>query len=147
VGYGLYLLHGAAIVPRWIVPAALPAGASASTVIRGLGPFDTPVESHGISAGTQSLAADGPRLTTFMRQIERQQGRSRILLGIDTSVLAAPYIMVSGREVLPIGGYLGGVLPLLAVVHVAHPGLCLVHILADFRVQPAHYFQLLRLET
>jgi hypothetical protein len=150
VGYGLYLLHGAAIVPRWIVPAALlafaaaapllapgparsgrllvpvlacasvpvlPGGASASTVIRGLGPFDTPFESHGISAGTQSLAADWPRLTTFMRQIEQQQGRSRILLGIDTSVLAAPYIMVSGREVLPIGGYLGGVpAPSLAAV-------------------------------
>jgi 4-amino-4-deoxy-L-arabinose transferase-like glycosyltransferase len=147
VGYGLYLLHGAAVVPGWIVPAALaafavaalallwaqelaprlgrrgrlvipvlacasvlvlPASASASTVVRGLGPFDTPFESHQISTATQSFAASWPRLITAVRRIEFQQGGFRILFGTDTSVLAAPYILASGREVLPIGGYLGG---------------------------------------
>jgi 4-amino-4-deoxy-L-arabinose transferase-like glycosyltransferase len=150
VGYGLYLLHGAALVPRWILPAALlafaatallmapgpgqrgrlavpalacasalvlPASASVGTVARGLGPFDAPFESRQVSAVTQSLAADWTRLTTFMRWIEQQQGRSRIPLGVDTSVMAAPYILVSGREVQPIGGYLGGVpVPTLAAV-------------------------------
>jgi len=150
VGYGLYLVDGAALVPRWILPAALlafaaaallmapgpasrgrlvvpvlacasvlvlPASASVGTVARGLGPFDTPFESRQVSAFTQSLAADWTRLTTFMRRIEQQQGRSRIPLGIDTSALAAPYILVSGREVLPIGGYLGGLpVPTLATL-------------------------------
>jgi hypothetical protein len=52
-----------------------------------------------------------------MQQLESGQGRFRILLGVDTSALAAPYIMVSGREVLPIGGYPGGVpVPSLAAV-------------------------------
>jgi hypothetical protein len=147
VGYGLYLLHGAAVVPAWIVPTALaifavaaglllltpslqvrlgtrgrplipvlacaslialPASASASTVVRGLGPFDTPFESRQISAATTSFATNWPQFTRFMQQIERQQGGFRILLGTDTSGLAAPYILASGREVLPIGGYLGG---------------------------------------
>jgi len=155
VGYGLYLLRGAAVVPGWIVPAALaafaaaaavllaprlapgpgghgrlavpvlacacvfvlPASASASTVIRGLGPFDTPFESGKISAVTQAGAASGARLTRFMHQIELQQGGIRILFGTDTSALAAPYILASGREVLPIGGYLGGApAPTLAAV-------------------------------
>jgi 4-amino-4-deoxy-L-arabinose transferase-like glycosyltransferase len=146
VGYGLYLLDGAAVVPGWIVPAALaafavaaalllvprlapgpeergrlvipvlacasalvlPASASATTVVRGLGPFDTPFESRQLSAATQSFAASWPRLISFVKRLEAQQGAVPILFGTDTSVLAAPYILASGREVLPIGGYLGG---------------------------------------
>jgi 4-amino-4-deoxy-L-arabinose transferase-like glycosyltransferase len=142
VAYGLYLLHGAAVVPGWIMPAALavfavtaaalllapargrrwhmvvpllacasvlvlPASAAASTVVRGLGPFDTPFETRQVSALTQSFAPRFARLVAFMQVIERQQGGSRILLGVDTSLLAAPYILASGREVQPIGGYLG----------------------------------------
>lgn len=145
--YGLYLLHGAALVPAWIGPAALvifavaagllllapslqdrldtrgrllipvlacvsvialPASASASSVARGLGPFDTPFESPQSSAGTLSFAARWPLLVRAVQRIELQQGRFRILFGTDTSGLAAPYILASGREVLPIGGYLGG---------------------------------------
>ena len=147
VGYGMYLLHGAAVVPGWIVPTALvafavtalallwaeelargpgrrgrlvipvvacasvlvlPASASATTVIRGLGPFDTPFESRLISTATQSFAATWPRLTAAVQRMEQQQAGFPILFGTDTSVLAAPYILASGREVLPIGGYLGG---------------------------------------
>jgi 4-amino-4-deoxy-L-arabinose transferase-like glycosyltransferase len=147
VGYGLYLLHGAAVVPGWLVPTALaalafvaytlllapwltpgsggrwrlvipvvacasvlvlPASASATTVIRGLGPFDTPFESHEISTATQSFAANWPRLTAAVQRLEQQQAGFPILFGTDTSILAAPYILASGHEVLPIGGYLGG---------------------------------------
>lgn len=145
-GYGLYLLHGVAVVPGWLVPAALaafavaaalllaprlapgpgrrgrlvipalacasvlvlPASASASTVIRGLGPFDTPFESRQISTVTQHVAASWAQFTIFVQQLELQQHGFRILFGTDTSGLAAPYILASGREVLPIGGYLGG---------------------------------------
>jgi 4-amino-4-deoxy-L-arabinose transferase-like glycosyltransferase len=147
VGYGLYLLHGATVVPVWIVPTALallvvaagllvlapwlqaepgprgrllvpvlacacllvlPAGASASVVMRGLGPFDTPFESHRISTATQAGAANWARITMITQRFELQQPGIRILFGTDTSGQAAPFILASGREVLPIGGYLGG---------------------------------------
>jgi hypothetical protein len=147
VGYGLYLLHGAAAVPVWVAPAALavfvivagllvlvpwlqarpgprgrlfvpvlacvsllllPAAASASSVARGLGPFDTPFESLRISTRAQAGAATRAQFGRIVQGLELQQRGSRFLLGTDTSALAAPYILASGREVLPIGGYLGG---------------------------------------
>jgi 4-amino-4-deoxy-L-arabinose transferase-like glycosyltransferase len=146
VGYGLYLLHGAAVVPTWIIPTALavfaaaallllaprlaarleargrlvvpvlacasllvlPASTSASTVVRGLGPFDIPFESRQISTTTGANAANWAQFTSFVQRIEQQEYGSRILFGTDTSAIAAPYILASGLEVLPIGGYLGG---------------------------------------
>jgi 4-amino-4-deoxy-L-arabinose transferase-like glycosyltransferase len=155
VGYGLYLLQGAAVVPAWVVPVtlvilvvaallllapalqerlgtrgrllipvlacasviALPASASASVVARGLGPFDTPFESNQISEGTTAFARNWPTLTRFAQAIGQQEGGHSILFGTDTSAEAAPYILASGQEVLPIGGYLGGVpAPTLAEV-------------------------------
>jgi 4-amino-4-deoxy-L-arabinose transferase-like glycosyltransferase len=114
---GLLLL--APSLPRWfgdrgrlLIPVlacasliALPASASASTVARGLGPFDTPFESQQISAGTQSEARNRAQVAMFVQRLEQDQ--FPILLGTDTSGLAAPYILASGREVLPIGGYFG----------------------------------------
>jgi 4-amino-4-deoxy-L-arabinose transferase-like glycosyltransferase len=147
VGYGLYLLHGAADVPAWIVPAALaifviaagllalapwlqaepgprgrlfipllacvsllalPAIASVSAVAQAMGPFDTPFESHQISTAIRAGATSWERFTRIAQGLELQQRGVRILLGTDTSALAAPYILASGREALPIGGYLGG---------------------------------------
>lgn len=97
---------------------ALPASASASVVIRGLGPFDSPFESPTASAHTSAFAASWPSLTRFVQQLERSQGGgSRALFGTDTSGIASQYILASGREVLPIGGYLGGAAaPTLATV-------------------------------
>ena len=148
VGYGLYLLHGAALVPVWVAPTALaifvvaagllllapwlqaspgprgrlvipvvacasvlalPASASASSVARGLGPFDTPFESGQVSTVTQSFARTWPRLSASLQRIAQRHSGVRILFGTDTSGLAAPWILATGREVLPIGGYLGGV--------------------------------------
>jgi len=151
-GYGLYLLHGAAVVPAWITPTALvifvvaaallllaparqevlqarlgrygrllvpaaacaslialPASASATVVARGLGPFDNPFESSQVSEGTTAFARNWPPLTRFVQAIGQQEGGHGILFGTDTSAQAAPYILASGQEVLPIGGYLGGV--------------------------------------
>ena len=155
LGYGLYLLHGAAVVPAWVVPAAvavfvvaagllllagslerlgtrgsllvpvlacasliaLPACASVSTVIRGLGPFDSPFESVQVSTATSSFATNWPHLVQTVQQLERQPGAPAYLFGTDTSALAAPFILASGREVLPIGGYLGGApVPTLATL-------------------------------
>jgi 4-amino-4-deoxy-L-arabinose transferase-like glycosyltransferase len=87
----------------------LPAATSADCVARGLGPFDTPFESAKIASLTQQLAASAPRLTETVQRMELATPPSSALFGTDTSSLAQSYILFSGREVLPIGGYLGNV--------------------------------------
>jgi len=142
--YGVYLLHGAAVVPGWLWAAALgvlvlsalvmlvrtaagivlaaaallliSATASVTVVVRGLGPFDTPFESDQISNVTQALPRNEAALSAHMQQIA-QTSRTRYLFGVDTSGLAAAGILFSGDEILPIGGYYGGVpAPSLATI-------------------------------
>jgi hypothetical protein len=151
-GYGLYLLHGATVVPAAIAPTALavlaiaavmallgprlggtgrllipalafvsllvlPASASVSSVIRGLGPFDNPFESYRISGIHGSGAAGAVRVASYMQRTALGERMPPIVLAIDTSAIAAPYILYSGLEVLPIGGYLGGApVPTLAAL-------------------------------
>jgi len=87
----------------------LPAAASVSCVIRGLGPFDTPFESTKTAHNNQALAANAPALTRAVQRLELRTPPGDALFGTDTSGLAANDILYSGREVLPIGGYLGNV--------------------------------------
>jgi 4-amino-4-deoxy-L-arabinose transferase-like glycosyltransferase len=87
----------------------LPAAASVSSVTGELGPFDTPFESPKTAHNNQALAAAAPALTRAVQRIELQTPPGDALLGTDTSGLAQDYILYSGREVLPIGGYLGNV--------------------------------------
>src|SRR6516162_10218956 len=87
----------------------LPAAASVSSVVRGLGPFDIPFEPPQIAHNNQALAAAGPALTRAVQRIELQTPPGDALFGTDTSGLAQSYILYSGREVLPIGGFLGNV--------------------------------------
>ena len=87
----------------------LPAAASVSCVIRGLGPFDTPFESPETAHNNQALAAAAPALTRAAQRLELQTPPADALFGTDTSGLAENYILYSGREVLPIGGFLGNV--------------------------------------
>jgi 4-amino-4-deoxy-L-arabinose transferase-like glycosyltransferase len=87
----------------------LPAAASVSCVIRGLGPFDTPFESSQTAHNNQALAAAAPAIIRQAQRLELQTPSGDALFGADTSGLATDYILYSGREVLPIGGYLGNV--------------------------------------
>jgi 4-amino-4-deoxy-L-arabinose transferase-like glycosyltransferase len=87
----------------------LPAAASVSCVTGGLGPFDTPFESSQTAHRNQALAAAGPALARAAQRLELQTPPADALFGTDTSGLAENYILYSGREVLPIGGYLGNV--------------------------------------
>jgi 4-amino-4-deoxy-L-arabinose transferase-like glycosyltransferase len=87
----------------------LPVAASVSCVIRGLGPFDTPFESPETAQHSHALAAATPFITRTVQQTELQRPPADALFGADTSGLAADDILYSGREVLPIGGYLGNV--------------------------------------
>jgi hypothetical protein len=86
-----------------------------SCVIRELGPFDTPFESSRTAHNSQFLAENASTLTANVQRLELQTPPGDALFGADTSGLAQNYILYSGREVLPIGGYLGNVpVPTLA---------------------------------
>ena len=87
----------------------LPVAASVSCVIRGLGPFDTPFESSKTAHNNQALAAAAPALTRVVQRIALHTPPADALFGTDTSGLAQNFILYSGREVLPIGGFLGNV--------------------------------------
>src|SRR5258707_8237683 len=85
----------------------LPAAASVSCVIRGLGPFDPPFESSKTAHNNQALATAAPALTRAVQRLELETPPADALFGTDTSGLAQNYILYSGREVLPIGGHPG----------------------------------------
>jgi 4-amino-4-deoxy-L-arabinose transferase-like glycosyltransferase len=101
--------HLAQVASAGAAVLLLPVAASASCVIRGLGPFDTPFESSQTAHNSQALAAGRAALTQAVQRIELQTAPGDALFGTDTSGLAQNYILYSGREVLPIGGYLGNV--------------------------------------
>jgi hypothetical protein len=79
-------------------------------VTSGLGPFDTPFEPISVTLVTQTayhrgqLAAD---LAVRTADSAPPAFHTPILFLIDTSAVAAPYILVSGREVLGVGGFTG----------------------------------------
>jgi len=101
--------HLTAVVFAGAAALLLPAAASVSGVIGGLGPFDTPFESTRTAHDNQALAAAAPALTRAVQRAELQTPPGDALFGTDTSGLAQSYILYSGREVLPIGGFLGNV--------------------------------------
>jgi 4-amino-4-deoxy-L-arabinose transferase-like glycosyltransferase len=86
----------------------LPGVASALMVVRGLGPFASPYQPA--SATISRASAEHTRLLDqqAMEQLSATYNTS-IALATDSSILAAPFILATGREVLPIGGFQGGV--------------------------------------
>jgi 4-amino-4-deoxy-L-arabinose transferase-like glycosyltransferase len=101
--------HLTAVAVAGAAVLLLPAAASVSCVIRGLGPFDTPYEPSKIAHDNQAQAADAPALSQALHRLELQAQPGTALFGTDTTGAAAAYILYSGREVLTIGGYLGNV--------------------------------------
>ena len=78
-----------------------------------LGPF----EPSATARDNQELAAAAPVLTGAVRRQELRTPSGGALFGTDTSGLAQSYILYSGRDVLPIGGFLGNVpVPALATL-------------------------------
>ena len=86
----------------------LPVSASVLMVTRGLGPFAAPFEP---ASATESRAAAKRTLALSARIVELvgESYPSPIAFAIDTSNLAAPYILATGSEILPIGGFEGGI--------------------------------------
>jgi 4-amino-4-deoxy-L-arabinose transferase-like glycosyltransferase len=87
----------------------LPAAASVTSVVQGLGPFDSPFESSKTARNNQLLATAGPAYAQAAQQAALERPPGDALFAVDTSGLAQNYILYSGLEVLPIGGYLGNV--------------------------------------
>jgi 4-amino-4-deoxy-L-arabinose transferase-like glycosyltransferase len=86
----------------------IPAVASALIVTRSLGPFAAPFESPSASESTaQARAADAANAQLAAEMSATY--RTPIVFAIDSSRLAAPFILATGEEILPIGGYEGGV--------------------------------------
>ncbi|HWY89839.1 MAG TPA: glycosyltransferase family 39 protein [Solirubrobacteraceae bacterium] len=86
----------------------LPAVASVLIVTRGLGPFAAPYEPA--SATVSRAAAQHTRAldAQVVEQLSSAYSTS-IPLATDSSILAAPFILATGQEILPIGGFQGGV--------------------------------------
>jgi 4-amino-4-deoxy-L-arabinose transferase-like glycosyltransferase len=86
----------------------LPTIASVSMVTRGLGPFAAPYEP---ASATESRAEAKHANDVSARILNAVSSayEASWAFAIDTSQLAAPYIQATGREVLPIGGFEGGI--------------------------------------
>jgi 4-amino-4-deoxy-L-arabinose transferase-like glycosyltransferase len=84
-----------------------PAVASATSVTRVLGPFDSPFEPHSVTLVTQDLSRTLPEHIASGKRLRALDQPLR--LSTETSGLAANDILFSGREVLPIGGFTGAV--------------------------------------
>jgi 4-amino-4-deoxy-L-arabinose transferase-like glycosyltransferase len=86
----------------------LPGVAAALMVTRGLGPFAAPYEPA--SATVSRARAQRTRIADeqVMDQLASTYN-TPITLAADSSILAAPFILTTGSEVLPIGGFQGGI--------------------------------------
>ncbi len=86
----------------------LPGVAAALMVTRGLGPFAAPYEPA--SATISRALAQRTRIADE-RVVDQLAStyNTPIALATDSSILAAPFILATGSEVLPIGGFQGGI--------------------------------------
>jgi 4-amino-4-deoxy-L-arabinose transferase-like glycosyltransferase len=86
----------------------LPGVAATLMVVRGLGPFAAPYEP---SSATISRAEAKRTRLLDERVVEELSSiyATPMPMATDSSILAAPYILATGREILPIGGFQGGI--------------------------------------
>ena len=102
----------AGIVVTFIFACALPLTAVTALLVttRALGPFATPYEPARLIATASHFSAqrEGDAYRSLVDRFLSTY-RTPVALGADTSALAAPFIYYTGAEVLPIGGYDGGV--------------------------------------
>jgi 4-amino-4-deoxy-L-arabinose transferase-like glycosyltransferase len=85
----------------------LPGVAAALIVTRGLGPFAAPYQPASASPSRASALQARLRDERIVAELSSTYG-TPIPFATDSSILAAPYILASGREILPIGGFQGG---------------------------------------
>jgi 4-amino-4-deoxy-L-arabinose transferase-like glycosyltransferase len=86
----------------------LPAVASVLMVIRGLGPFAAPFEPSSATISRAQAARTRQLDEQVVEELTSTYG-TPMAMATDSSILAAPYILATGREILPIGGFQGGI--------------------------------------
>jgi 4-amino-4-deoxy-L-arabinose transferase-like glycosyltransferase len=86
----------------------IPAVASALMVTRGLGPFAAPFEPASATVSRADARKSRAQAATAIEEIASGY-ETTVPLVTDSSIIAAPYILATGREILPIGGYQGGI--------------------------------------
>ncbi len=84
-----------------------PTVGSATVASNRLGPFDTPFQPHAVTAGVRAFFGVFTATERLVPSLEQARRGAPYLMATQTSALAAPFIYVSGQEVLPIGGYTG----------------------------------------
>ena len=102
--------RGSGAAPIALVAVAIlvvPVAASASVVFSGLGPFETPFEPAQTTRHATQFFGAGFEVSQALAALEAGNRGKPYLMATQTSVLAAPFIYASGREVLPIGGFTG----------------------------------------
>jgi len=105
-------LASLALVAGTLALLLVPAVASATVVSDGLGPFDTPFQPASVTVKTQTDVRRGQdRAAVVARELAQlaRSTRTPIMFLTDTSIVAAPYILASGLEVLPVGGFTGAI--------------------------------------
>jgi 4-amino-4-deoxy-L-arabinose transferase-like glycosyltransferase len=102
----------------------VPAVASVSVAAERLGPFDTPFQPVAVTDGVRAFFTVTSATTRLLPRLEQVRRGAPFLMATETSALAAPFIFVSGQEVLPIGGYTGTIPEpsLAAVESMVHSG-------------------------
>ena len=89
------------------VVAMVPSIASLSIASNRLGPFDTPFQPVAVTYGVRAFFDVTAHTASLIPGLEKYRNGAPFLMANQTSALAAPFIYVSGQEVLPIGGYTG----------------------------------------
>jgi hypothetical protein len=102
-------LRSLALSGTGVVLLLVPLVASESIVTNTLGPFDTPFQATATTRFTQSFFALPLQPISTLPTLEKARGGAPDLIATQTSLLAASFIYATGQEVLPIGGFTGGI--------------------------------------
>jgi 4-amino-4-deoxy-L-arabinose transferase-like glycosyltransferase len=86
----------------------VPAVASASIVVNQLGPFDTPFQPEATTIAIRDMLVTTPAtVRSSLPRVQSVRNGAPILLAAQPGVIAAEFMLGSGDEVLPIGGFTG----------------------------------------
>ncbi|RDI65877.1 4-amino-4-deoxy-L-arabinose transferase-like glycosyltransferase [Nocardia pseudobrasiliensis] len=97
-----------AVIPLLLAALAAPAVAAAALVVGGYGCLDMPFESAQTSAITQRFVGEAfDEAGGLLAKLDKDMPNARYPIVAHTSMVASPFIFVSGREIPSIGGYTG----------------------------------------
>jgi 4-amino-4-deoxy-L-arabinose transferase-like glycosyltransferase len=99
-----------ALIAETAAVLAIPASASALLVSEQRGVSDTPFESAKTAALYDALLGSSSKeFGAFLPGLEKLSGGAPYLMAVYTSAVASEFILASGMEVLPIGGFTGSI--------------------------------------